>query len=149
MSVYQPKTGEPCHCKRGQQRDNCPDCEGTGMRIDFKAIREKNTKAEAALAQAGSSTPGPWDWKDGIQLAVGPAQDPEGNSVAVITGHPSEAFANARLIASAPALLAALKAIALEANYAEGCSSTTLGEIAINCERIARAAIAQAERGAL
>lgn len=39
---YQPKTGQPCHCKRGIERDNCPDCEGTGMRIDFAAIRRRN-----------------------------------------------------------------------------------------------------------
>jgi|SRR5205809_3496495 len=36
---YQPKTGQPCHCKPGVHRDNCPDCEGTGWRIDFAAIR--------------------------------------------------------------------------------------------------------------
>jgi hypothetical protein len=41
--MYQPKTGEPCHCKKGIERDNCPDCEGTGWRIDFKAIRAKTT----------------------------------------------------------------------------------------------------------
>lgn len=39
---YQPKTGEKCHCKRGQHRDNCPDCEGTGWRIDFNQIRLQN-----------------------------------------------------------------------------------------------------------
>ena len=39
--MYQPKTGQPCHCKRGQHRDNCPDCEGTGQKIDFKAIRDR------------------------------------------------------------------------------------------------------------
>lgn len=39
---YQPKTGQSCHCKPGQQRDNCPDCEGTGQRIDFAAIRARN-----------------------------------------------------------------------------------------------------------
>ena len=38
---YQPKTGQPCHCKRGVHRDNCPDCEGTGWRIDFAAIRAR------------------------------------------------------------------------------------------------------------
>lgn len=38
---YQPKTGQKCHCKRGIERDNCPDCEGTGMRIDFAAIRAR------------------------------------------------------------------------------------------------------------
>lgn len=40
---YQPKTGQPCHCKPGQQRDNCPDCEGTGQRVDFAAIRARKT----------------------------------------------------------------------------------------------------------
>lgn len=40
---YQPKTGEPCHCKPGRERDNCPDCEGTGMRIDFAAIRARTS----------------------------------------------------------------------------------------------------------
>jgi hypothetical protein len=39
MSSYQPKTGQPCRCKPGKHRDNCPDCEGTGQRIDFAAIR--------------------------------------------------------------------------------------------------------------
>ena len=38
---YQPKTGEPCFCRPGMQRDNCPTCEGTGWRVDFKAIRER------------------------------------------------------------------------------------------------------------
>lgn len=37
---YQPKTGEPCTCRRGVQRDNCPACEGTGQRIDFAKIRQ-------------------------------------------------------------------------------------------------------------
>lgn len=36
---YQPKTGAHCGCKRGVQRDNCPVCEGTGMVVDFAAIR--------------------------------------------------------------------------------------------------------------
>ncbi len=35
----QPKTGAKCGCKRGVQRDNCSACEGTGMCIDFAAIR--------------------------------------------------------------------------------------------------------------
>lgn len=38
---YQPKTGAKCSCKRGIQRDNCPNCEGTGWVIDFKRIRDK------------------------------------------------------------------------------------------------------------
>lgn len=41
MPEYQPKTGERCACRRGIERDNCPSCEGTGWRIDFRAIREK------------------------------------------------------------------------------------------------------------
>lgn len=36
---YQPKTGAACGCKPGDHRDNCPNCEGTGMVIDFAAIR--------------------------------------------------------------------------------------------------------------
>jgi hypothetical protein len=35
---YQPKTGQKCNCRKGIERDNCPQCEGTGMRIDFRAI---------------------------------------------------------------------------------------------------------------
>ena len=38
---HQPKTGAKCGCKRGQQRDNCPTCEGTGYVIDFAAIRAR------------------------------------------------------------------------------------------------------------
>lgn len=38
---YQPKTGKPCGCNRGVQRDNCPNCEGTGQVIDFAAIRAR------------------------------------------------------------------------------------------------------------
>jgi len=38
---YQPKTGEKCHCRKGVQRDNCPDCEGTGWKIDFRQIRAR------------------------------------------------------------------------------------------------------------
>lgn len=36
---YQPKTGAACSCRPGVERDNCPQCEGTGGRIDFAAIR--------------------------------------------------------------------------------------------------------------
>lgn len=54
--MYQPKTGERCHCKRGIQRDNCPDCEGTGWRVDFRAIRERSLalKVESASCLYGS-----------------------------------------------------------------------------------------------
>lgn len=40
--AYQPKTGAACGCRRGQERDNCANCEGTGMVIDFKAIRSRS-----------------------------------------------------------------------------------------------------------
>lgn len=42
MSAYQPKTGAKCGCRRGQQRDNCGQCEGTGWIIDFAAIRARH-----------------------------------------------------------------------------------------------------------
>lgn len=38
---YQPKTGAKCGCRRGIQRDNCPNCEGTGQVVDFRAIRKR------------------------------------------------------------------------------------------------------------
>lgn len=41
-AFYQPKTGARCSCKQGIQRDNCPNCEGTGWVIDFRLIRERN-----------------------------------------------------------------------------------------------------------
>lgn len=61
MNAYQPKTGQPCHCKRGQQRDNCPDCEGTGQRIDFAAIRARrgiqpDPQAAALVSAAAEAT---------------------------------------------------------------------------------------------
>ncbi len=31
----------PCSCRKGQARDNCPECEGTGRRIDFVAFRAR------------------------------------------------------------------------------------------------------------
>lgn len=36
-------------------------------------------------------TQGPWEWKDDMGLVVGPADDPAGNPVAEIIGHPGEA----------------------------------------------------------
>lgn len=43
-SANAPKTGEPCGCRRGQERDNCPACEGTGARIDYAAIRRQRAR---------------------------------------------------------------------------------------------------------
>ena len=55
MSAYQPKTGQPCACRKGRERDNCPACEGTGQRIDFAAIR---ARVREELAKREPSTPG-------------------------------------------------------------------------------------------
>jgi len=46
--MYQPKTGQRCGCKPGIYRDNCPQCEGTGWVIDFRAIREANIEKKGA-----------------------------------------------------------------------------------------------------
>lgn len=56
-------------------------------------------------------TPGPWDWKDGIQLTVGIEPEPERLPIAHLEDRGPESFANARLIAAAPDLLAALEAL--------------------------------------
>jgi len=52
--MYQPKTGEKCSCKRGVERDNCPDCEGTDQRIDFKAIRARHNPEVFHLTKDGA-----------------------------------------------------------------------------------------------
>jgi len=69
---YQPKTGQPCSCKPGVQRDNCPQCEGTGMRIDFAKIREKN-KSGAAVHETPFTNVGP-----GTEAAEKGNQEKEG-----------------------------------------------------------------------
>jgi hypothetical protein len=46
--MYQPKTGARCSCRRGIERSNCPNCEGTGMVIDFRAIRERSSRSAGA-----------------------------------------------------------------------------------------------------
>ena len=38
-----------CHCRRGLERDNCPDCEGTGQAIDWRAWHSR-PKAPAGFA---------------------------------------------------------------------------------------------------
>lgn len=48
LNMYQPKTGEKCSCTAGIERDNCPKCEGTGMVIDFAAIRARNQRSNQA-----------------------------------------------------------------------------------------------------
>ncbi len=41
VNEYQPKTGAKCGCRRGVQRDNCSNCEGTGQVVDFRDIRNR------------------------------------------------------------------------------------------------------------
>lgn len=83
-------------------------------------------------------TPGPWAWgRDGTTLrsyAEGPSPAPP---ICRLTDRGSVRDADARLIASAPDLLAVLKAY-------EGMGSDEVGKFAV----AARAAIAKAEREA-
>jgi len=52
---YQPKTGQACGCKRGIERDNCANCEGTGMAIDFRAIRARKQAAPLPIVPGYTS----------------------------------------------------------------------------------------------
>ena len=54
---YQPKTGAHCHCRRGVERDNCPTCEGTGMVVDFAAIRARRLSVNHTIPLADAVTP--------------------------------------------------------------------------------------------
>lgn len=59
---YQPKTGARCTCRPGVWRDNCPNCEGTGMVIDFRLIRSMTVRhiaLDATLARCGAVLPYP------------------------------------------------------------------------------------------
>lgn len=51
--AYTPLTGNKCGCKRGIERDNCPNCEGTGKVINFRAIHANKQSKPA-------HTPTPW-----------------------------------------------------------------------------------------
>jgi hypothetical protein len=59
-TAYQPKTGAKCGCKRGVQRDNCPNCEGTGWVIDFKAIRARQPVTPEAKEDEEKDVFGEW-----------------------------------------------------------------------------------------
>lgn len=52
---YQPKTGMSCTCRPGQERDNCPLCEGTGQRINFAAIRARPLAAPTMTLQQANA----------------------------------------------------------------------------------------------
>ena len=56
MSAYRPKTGQPCSCRCGIERDNCPMCEGTGQRIDFVKIRAQAPISELARLRVENKT---------------------------------------------------------------------------------------------
>lgn len=44
-------TGTACSCKPGQQRDNCPQCEGSGKTINFAAMRAPTKTKEETQAE--------------------------------------------------------------------------------------------------
>lgn len=68
MSAYQPKTGQPCSCRPGIERDNCPQCEGTGQRIDFAAIRAQHSIKWRIIAEdeRDSETDQPLYWSNAL-----------------------------------------------------------------------------------
>jgi hypothetical protein len=107
-------------------------------------------KAEAAPAQAGGHTPGPWNVAE-VQLPDGAGLGVVSNDQTIVcrldkwVSHAApEMEANARLIASAPALLAALRDCAdslevrFQTDYPNEAERTILSA--------ARAALAQAEK---
>ena len=132
---YQPKTGAACSCRPGLQRDNCPSCEGTGQRIDFAAIRSR--------AMTAKHTPGPWEavCTEGRELdATQLVKDSRHQIVALcdedIQKPRTEREANARLIAAAPEMAEALRAIYDydELHEEAGNQETRLGELARSAE---------------
>lgn len=56
--MFQPKTGLRCTCRKGVQRDNCPECEGTGWCIDFHAIRKRAAKQQGGDHDTQPDAPG-------------------------------------------------------------------------------------------
>lgn len=58
MSGQQPTTGAPCCCRPGNQRDNCRHCEGTGLRVDFAALRAQTIKPKTFRIDTGDSNDG-------------------------------------------------------------------------------------------
>jgi hypothetical protein len=57
MTLTLPRLG-PCGCRRGIERDNCPQCEGTGQAIDWrqyhasKALKDRSQTEDYRLQQA-------------------------------------------------------------------------------------------------
>jgi hypothetical protein len=61
MAGKLPRTGNACGCKRGIERDNCPQCEGTGRAIDWRAYHAKRREGEAMPRTAADVMPGEFD----------------------------------------------------------------------------------------
>ena len=105
-------------------------------------------------------TPGPWvqpmrySPEDGCDIPCGAIEDADGRSITVCTydQEPTISAANARLIAAAPDLLAACKAVSEWHQHSVGCPASEIGAIGdsgCDCGLAAvRAAIAKAEGGA-
>lgn len=73
--THQTKTGHACNCRLGRERDNCPQCEGTGQRIDFAKIRGEAVPRTAHDCLPGDSLPP-------IQApASGRYRTPDGNAM--------------------------------------------------------------------
>lgn len=73
-----PKTGARCGCRPGVQRDNCPACEGSGMVIDFAAIREAVSRGRDRLRYGSKG-----DWcryclQDPVKAGAGTCLDYRG-----------------------------------------------------------------------
>lgn len=72
-----PLTGKACGCRKGEQRDNCSRCEGTGKEIDWSRFhREKNAgkDEEERERRAGLRPPRYTPWGDSdeeIKIADG------------------------------------------------------------------------------
>lgn len=54
--MYSPKTGAKCGCRRGVQRDNCPNCEGSGWAIDFHLVRSVPACGHPSWSKYGIDT---------------------------------------------------------------------------------------------
>ena len=75
-STYQIRTGQRCTCKRGQERDNCAACEGTGWQLDFRAMRAQSTAKPAPQPDVdGAARLEAW-----LKGDVQPAPQPDVNS---------------------------------------------------------------------
>jgi hypothetical protein len=152
MSTYQPKTGAKCGCRPGVQRDNCARCEGTGMVIDFQAIRARGGED---MTQPTKHTPGPWKAvRDETRNAYAwnvegaPGIVPVIARLALIDAG-AQIEPNAHLIAAAPAMYEALSRLRNVASTASNHMRLSGNEeealLFDNDQRVVEAALAQAD----